>query len=921
MSGIKIPVSADLNTGDIEKKLRAMRETMNAMGRDAEKTGKVRFEPISKTTVQEMRNANKEFERMLQLSGGLRKRLSDAGQGGKNWDQINWMAAFPDANQRQTYMHTLLNRLAPGSVGFLPAAAQPGAGAGHPNAPAPARPAPGTAATMGANILGAGLRATGPAGGVAAGALNTGMTAGFGAGLAGLLGGMAALGVGKLMGGAVENLGKAEDLQVGYDHLKRTLGDINVSFGGLRATIEGAGNRNRLEYGDTSALADAYIRRGNLGAGDVRTLGDELSNGIGLSKAYGLDPAQGVSTLGAFRGMNNSEQSTRRFGLIIGEAIGKSGAFAKADEFFASIGGYAIGQQRSTLSQANVEGYAGMLSGLVGSKIPGMDVTNATNILGAVNNSISKGGAFGEASSFFTNTIGAKLGLDPLRTKYLMEQGAFGTLNSAFGSGSAASRAGIAGPHGGADGDVTNLQRTLDQLRADYGGQGGMQLAEAAANHLGVTTSQAMALLSTNPAQIGQLAKFSKGRNLNMAGIANVGAAIYGSDSDRQGVYDDLMSRTGGDALSDGERKRLESARAAGGDDYKNALAEMAASRGQQATDGKNIADSRALLDNIKTDIASKLIPAVQSMRDGIILMAGGGKMTAREISKRVASAEYDEKVARLQAEYKDKIGDQVPPSDLYGSDGAIMPNTPQSAEALRLEAERDGKIKAVRDEQKKRLGEIDAAADAAAKVEKQQKRATDAVPTANPGFIAGVSAAQGTGGGSGLFDAVIQQESRGRHRDRNGNLITSSAGAMGIAQLMPGTARNPGFGIRPVQDDSEAENRRVGGEYLDALLQRYGGDRRKALAAYNAGFGKVDRAIARHGENWLAGLPRETQNYVPGVLNRLPRDHVEPDRQRQQEVKVEVSGVMEHQNQRGQQVAPPTQLQARVEPARPFGS
>lgn len=57
-----------------------------------------------------------------------------------------------------------------------------------------------------------------------------------GAGLAGLLGGLGALAVGKSASAAVENLGKAEDNAVALDRLKRTLCDVNVSFGGKRST-------------------------------------------------------------------------------------------------------------------------------------------------------------------------------------------------------------------------------------------------------------------------------------------------------------------------------------------------------------------------------------------------------------------------------------------------------------------------------------------------------------------------------------------------------------------------------------------------------------------------------------------------------------------------------------------------------------
>jgi hypothetical protein len=114
-----------------------------------------------------------------------------------------------------------------------------------------------------------------------------------------------------------------------------------------------------------------------------------------------------------------------------------------------------------------------------------------------------------------------------------------------------------------------------------------------------------------------------------------------------------------------------------------------------------------------------------------------------------------------------------------------------------------------------------------------------------------------GKGGMSDLYDDVEYWESGG-----NQNAV-SSAGARGVMQLMPGTMRDPGFGITPMKDDSEAENRRVGQQYLDAMYRKYG-DRKLALMAYNWGPGNVDK--------WLKSgapankVPKETRDYVSRV-------------------------------------------------------
>lgn len=87
--------------------------------------------------------------------------------------------------------------------------------------------------------------------------------------------------------------------------------------------------------------------------------------------------------------------------------------------------------------------------------------------------------------------------------------------------------------------------------------------------------------------------------------------------------------------------------------------------------------------------------------------------------------------------------------------------------------------------------------------------------------------------------------------------------------QVMPSTARDPGFGIRPSNGSAE-DDVRVGKQYRAAMQSRYGGDLAKMWGAYNAGPGAVDNLIATHGPRWLDHAPRETRNYVRKNLGML---------------------------------------------------
>lgn len=88
-----------------------------------------------------------------------------------------------------------------------------------------------------------------------------------------------------------------------------------------------------------------------------------------------------------------------------------------------------------------------------------------------------------------------------------------------------------------------------------------------------------------------------------------------------------------------------------------------------------------------------------------------------------------------------------------------------------------------------------------------------------------------------------------------------SPAGAQGLMQLMPGTARDLG-----VTDPFDPEqNVMAGTRYLKQMLERYGGNLEKALAAYNWGPGNLDRS--RDGR-----LPAETRHYIARIQGFLAK-------------------------------------------------
>lgn len=143
-----------------------------------------------------------------------------------------------------------------------------------------------------------------------------------------------------------------------------------------------------------------------------------------------------------------------------------------------------------------------------------------------------------------------------------------------------------------------------------------------------------------------------------------------------------------------------------------------------------------------------------------------------------------------------------------------------------------------------------------------------DDAPT--PGVAAGIYT---------QLKAIESNESGGKQFDKGGKPLTSSAGAIGVMQVMPGTgpeaARYAGLAWDPKRfREDEDYNRALGQAYYKEMLRRFGGDPVKAAAAYNAGPGSAARGTGVNGamararkagepENWVAYLPAETRDYV----------------------------------------------------------
>ncbi|TAI60433.1 lytic transglycosylase domain-containing protein, partial [Bradyrhizobium sp. Leo170] len=909
MSGIKIPVEAQFDPADVERAVQKFTQEFNKLGAVIAQVNRLKYQPIDKATLDNMRQLQAQFESLKKISGGFNQRLKATGQGGAGFFDIDWARMYDNPAERARRMQRAFQYVSAGIGGGFSGGAAP--------SPAP-RPAPGGAGQnpppgpgaawggAGRNVVSAGLRAAGPVGGVADNALSAGMAGGAMAGLAGLLGGIVALGVGKAMGAVMGKVGDAQREFVGYDTLKRTLGDVNVGFHVLRDTLRAASKSIDVTFEEGQKLGAEFAKISGMAPGQYKTLADEVQIGGGFSRSFGLDPGAGNSFFAQMRQfqVTGNEQESRRLALMIGESIGKSGAFSKADEVLQAIASYTAQQTRLGLVTGNVGGYAGMLSGLVGSRTPGLDVAGSANLLSRVNSAIAGGGGAGEAGqNFMYSALGRRLGLDPIQTQVLQEQGAFGTGSATFGSGSLyarfAERYRMATPGTAAASSSTNLQMLMEQFRKVYAGRADL-MANAMSSFFGIGTNQAMALALTSPNDLGGIEKTLEGsgvgvRNLSATGIEALARIQSGGRDVLDAQAQSLRSRTGIDALNVEEEKRLRIAQASGNDDDLRAeLIKLTASREQEKTDGSETRRATVGILNLQQEMAGKLVPLFTDMRAGILYLAGDkGKVGPMGIQKAMLEAESRERKESIGVQYEDRIkaaGEEVQAArerhqtawEKFRQDGAGM--TPGQQEAGRAELKRllDERVAAeqkVRDLAVERSKALD---DEDVRLKRDLREMTSKAYASNtPGtkpaasIPAGVTPDDIRGGPgstanlkgdswlmaqlaetdrrlglpSGTSAAQFDQES-----GWNPNAI-SKAGAMGLAQVMPETLRSleKRFGRKLDPYDPR-----------DAVLIH-----RELMDENKRQFGTVEDALRAYNGGWDIGKwgNPETSAYVPSIM------------------------------------------------------
>lgn len=860
MSGIKIPVSADLNGADVEKTISKLNEQMNRLGQTVASVNRVKFNPVGSGSLDDLKKIEAKFQELIRISGGLRDRIKATGQAGAAFGSLDWSRLYEDPATRARKMQQAFQHVTAGtSYRVAP-----------PPAP-PAPPVPGQPASGGhfgqavAGAVGAGVRATGPVGGVVANSVNAGMSGGFSAGLWGLMGGIAALGIGKGIGAIRDKIGSAEQEAIGYADLKRTLGDVNVSFEALRSSLRSASNDISVTFEEVQKLGSDWAKITGRRM-DGKSLGEEVMIGGGFGRSFGVDPSSSNAFFAQMRQfqVTNGANDSRKLAVMIGEAVSKADAPGKTEELLQQIAAFTAATARSSLSAPNVAGYAGMMSGFMGSKIPGLDAEGSAALLGRVNSAIMGGGGAGEAGqNFLFNVLGAKSGLDPVQVALLQQQGAFGTGRMAFGSGSLYSRFakkfGANTPGAIAGSDQTNLAAILSATQSQYSGNPSLML-NATARLLGVNENQAMALHTIGPNSVNGMVGRMGRLGLDVGKLSATG--IQGLADIEKGNLASLSSRIG--KFGGADRDRLNAAMAEGNvEKLKDILTELTYSREQEKTDGDKTRESIQQVDKTMQKLATHMIGPMNDMRNALVFMAGKGENGAMGIGISVAEAEAKEKVTGLKARYDEDIKAQDAIMDANGlraqervkaasrgrlnsmTDPAKMREEQENlAKELAAMQQREAAARTRKGELSDKL-QLDTKSIESERDQQIRRLKLNAAPTSSvlpPSTSASVDRTalmqelaetdRQLGMSPGTSAAQINKES-----SFNPNAYNSKSGAMGMAQVMPGTLaaleRRLGRKLNPYDPKDAVIIHR---EVMRENKAKFGSDAR-ALAAYNSGW------------------------------------------------------------------------------------
>jgi hypothetical protein len=671
MAEVKIGVGA--NVGGVDAAIQKITASMNKLGSAVAQNQKMKFEPTDvKLMARDLALVNKQFQQTLALSAQLRSALKATGQTGSHLSQIDFskLSADPRVAQRlrdRAFLHsvrgTALDPTAYNETdanGNIVPPAAPGGGGGGAGGSGGGAGGPG-----GAGGGGGGRRPRGGGGGGSGGSsegeeggswwrrrprdMGTATALAVGNGIGGSMGNVLTAGIaggpmGAILAGVTSVIGKgmewagqgmdqAKARNLDLDSLKRSMGDLGVSFRGLSdesyKAAQGLGMANgefvKLEQQANSASGGAYSTPGELSRA--------TRSGVDLSRAYGLDPSQGVGFVSGMQRIN-SRQNNKELATQLAEAIVNAQGKATPGEVMQAMQGFAASQNRFNSGSVDLDrfgnAYGSMLRG------DGMTADHASSILGQANSAMQQMGGTEASKNFTLQAFG---NLDPIRAAMRAEGGLFGNGLDSPAITSYMSQHGVKdwdsqgkGPAG------TNFGVMRDAFDRAYAGRGqyGAEMElDAEKNYFGLRSyADTSSFMNMSDSDHNGIATVLKNAGLKLGDVREGGLQAIASISKATsfGGLDSLYKnsiRSRGD-MSPADLNTLDKAEK-GGDfqEFQNELVRVLAGKGQEDDQATTQRSIDATLSDIKTKIGDGLLPMTNTMMQGIIKMAGLGSPDA----------------------------------------------------------------------------------------------------------------------------------------------------------------------------------------------------------------------------------------------------------------------------------------------------
>ncbi|EGN2541037.1 lytic transglycosylase domain-containing protein [Salmonella enterica] len=805
--------------------VKKMRQELENFKRTAESTGKVKLELPIVETLEDVVALRKEMEKIVKLSPSLGNILKKSGK--QSFSQVNLGDVYASDSKAAETAQRVLGKLGAGIERIIANNNGKGGAGGAVSNPQ----TPWGAAGM--NIMQSGFGASGSWGGaIGNGLAGFGGGATFGAGAIGMIGGLAALAVGKLVGAIAQKVGDAQQQQILTDRIIRMSG-INdyTSKGWTRSLYSGATAAN-MKINDFTNLVAQFQQNGNF-KGSPIDLAETVGHTAQFSQGFGMESGAAAQFFSRASGLNiaRDQQAMQKLGLYLGEGIAKSGAFGQSQKFMEAVGDYMRTQSRVALNGGGANGFIGALSGMVSMNVPGLDVAGSASVLNAANTNIMRGGAHGEASQMFMARMATRNGMkNPFELRVLQEGGMFATANDMFGKDSEYAKHFAGGPGG----DKTVFEMVRSQLGKNYK-RGSKEYYLALANQFGIGINQAMALDRLNPNDIKQTTEALRASGvdltqMNASAIPDLVKANTGGATGLKDVVGRMLGSSNPYKLSGEEQQQLRDvAKGGNATETKELVNKLLAEHGQAETEGSKTRDSLAKIDRTIQSFADKAVPALNVMMMAAANAGGGEAAIRRKYAEQLQkdrSEQIGEEYKGRRAEIQSKIDDitakggsmqnwgYTPLTELKGQmselDSQELKERKQMQESVNQEAygSRAGYLDA---SMKKDVKAINFDKDTIARMKSMDK---DIVDAAN---AAGID--------PDWFRAQIATESNFTN-DR-----VSKSGAKGAGQLMPGNTK----GIDPLnQRQNLFRSAKV---YADFQNARPNASRAEVQRLYNGGW------------------------------------------------------------------------------------